>query len=556
MIDGDPVDVGSACGSAVGACVPGSEICSGGALMCSGGVGPTGEVCNGRDDNCDGTADEGLSQICYTGSAATRGVGICSDGIQACSGGAYGVCAGQVLPTVETCDGRDEDCDGVVDDGVTTSCYSGPGGTEGVGICHGGSRSCSAGSFGACTGEVVPSSETCDGRDENCNGVVDEAAGGGALTQSCYSGASGTEGVGTCHAGTQTCRFGAYDVCGGQVTPTTDRCGDGLDTDCDGLGDTAEGCLTAGGETRVDTGDALGSHHSYDVRIASGGSPDGRDVYAVWVDKRNGSNAADIFFSRSTDGGATWSSLTDLTGGTSNRAVRPEIVVGRSGSQDVVHVVYQVVPSSLVRRDLGADLDQLGRLVLRAHPPRHHRRHRQLQARRRHQRRWRAGGGGLGAARHQHAGPPRGLARQHEHRQQLGRRARGQREHRPDADRRPPGGDGDLVRPLRVRLARVEAAGAQHLRRLRDLRGRHEPRDPFRARSAPRRRHGRRARQRQRAARLRRNARLRRLGRRLDADGRRGRHRLRAHRRQRRELERRERSSTIPAPCSPTRRRR
>ncbi len=350
MIDDDPVDVGSACGSAVGACVPGSEICSGGALMCSGGVGPTGEVCNGRDDNCDGTTDEGLSQICYTGSAATRGVGICSDGIQACTGGAYGVCAGQVLPTVETCDGRDEDCDGVVDNGVTTSCYSGPGGTEGVGICHGGSRSCSAGSFGACTGEVVPSSETCDGRDENCNGVVDEAAGGGALTQSCYSGASGTEGVGTCHAGTQTCRFGAYDVCGGQVTPTTDRCGDGLDTDCDGLGDTAEGCLTAGGETRVDTGDALGSHHSYDVRIASGGSPDGRDVYAVWVDKRNGSNAADIFFSRSTDGGATWSSLTDLTGGTSNRAVRPEIVVGRSGSQDVVHVVYQVVPSSLVRQ--------------------------------------------------------------------------------------------------------------------------------------------------------------------------------------------------------------
>jgi len=67
----------------------------------------------------------------------------------------------------------------------------------------------------------------------------------------------------------------------------------------------------------------------------------------VWVDKANGSSAADIFFSRSTDGGATWSAPVDLTSSQGDRAVRPEIVVGRTtgaSPQDVVHVAYQVVP--------------------------------------------------------------------------------------------------------------------------------------------------------------------------------------------------------------------
>src|SRR2546430_5525648 len=50
-------------------------------------------------------------------------------------------CAGQVTPTTESCNNIDDNCNGTVDEGVTQACYTGPAGTNGVGICKGGLRS-------------------------------------------------------------------------------------------------------------------------------------------------------------------------------------------------------------------------------------------------------------------------------------------------------------------------------------------------------------------------------------------------------------------------------
>jgi hypothetical protein len=59
---------------------------------------------------------------------------------------------------------------------------------------------------------------------------------------SCYTGPAGTEGVGACSAGTQTCSDGiAYGPCTGDVTPSTETCGNGIDDNCDGQTD--EGCV-------------------------------------------------------------------------------------------------------------------------------------------------------------------------------------------------------------------------------------------------------------------------------------------------------------------------
>ncbi|MFK7985035.1 MAG: MopE-related protein [Sandaracinaceae bacterium] len=356
--DDDPVDVGGPCGTSVGACIPGSTVCVAGAPQCSGGVGAGSESCNGQDDDCDGGTDEEIAPLtCYTGDAGTRGIGLCADGAQVCSGGSFGACAGQVLPAPETCDNQDNNCDGNVDEGVTETCYGGPVDTEGVGICRAGVRTCSLGSFGSCAGDVTPeAAETCDNEDDDCDGNVDEASGGGVLTAGCYDGTPGTAGTGTCVAGTQTCAAGAFGVCVGQVVDTLDRCGDALDTDCDGLDDAAEGCMTAGGDLRIDTGDANGATHSFDVVLAYGGSPSGRNVYALWADKRAGlaedppTNATDIYFSRSTDGGNSWSAPTDLTTDTGEFAVQPRIAVGRSGGEDVLHVAYQTVSGGGVRR--------------------------------------------------------------------------------------------------------------------------------------------------------------------------------------------------------------
>lgn len=154
-----------------------SLVLSGSIAGCSGGGGPPAcvpqvEVCNGRDDDCDGLVDEDLGTI-------TCGVGICARSVPACTGGVTGTCV-PGLPQAEVCNnGLDDNCDGVVDEGCvcaagdTQPCYTGPPGTANVGICSPGVQTCDAGHWGACVGAVVPVAETCNGRDDDCDGVTD-----------------------------------------------------------------------------------------------------------------------------------------------------------------------------------------------------------------------------------------------------------------------------------------------------------------------------------------------------------------------------------------------
>ncbi|MDI7268191.1 MAG: MopE-related protein [Myxococcota bacterium] len=128
------------------------------------------EACNGRDDNCNGWTDEGLTQPCATP---------CGAGIRTCIAGTYGACSARA-PSAESCDGLDNDCNGAVDEGCscrvgeTQSCYSGRPGTEGVAHCRGGTQTCVAGAWGACVGEVLPSADECDGVDNDCSGAADD----------------------------------------------------------------------------------------------------------------------------------------------------------------------------------------------------------------------------------------------------------------------------------------------------------------------------------------------------------------------------------------------
>ncbi len=199
------------------------------------------ELCDGSvDEDCDGTIDEdcdcisGDTQPCFSGDPVFAGVGACVEGTQTCDdAGKWSACDGEVLPSDEDCDAIDNDCDASVDEGFEPEIC-------GQGICQVSVETCEDGSPTRCVPLTPPDpNEDCDGVDDDCDGAVDEGCTcQNGQTQGCYTGPNGTQNVGICTGGTQTCSGGQWGPCLGEVTPGSEAC-DTLDQDCDG--NTAEG---------------------------------------------------------------------------------------------------------------------------------------------------------------------------------------------------------------------------------------------------------------------------------------------------------------------------
>jgi len=156
-------------------------------------------------------------QFCYSGPPQTLNVGICRAGLASCGPeGSWGACFDQVLPELEICgNGLDDDCDGLIDEADGAS-----------GIACGRKPVCPAGAVEICG----------NGLDDDCDGAVDELCAAATAVQSCYRGSALTRGRGTCRDGEQAAVDGVWGPCFGDVLPAGERCGDGLDTDCNGLG--------------------------------------------------------------------------------------------------------------------------------------------------------------------------------------------------------------------------------------------------------------------------------------------------------------------------------
>ena len=204
------------CGVEQGVCLPGVQECAAGAWgPCLGGVAAAPERCDGFDDDCDGRVDEELWHPC-----GDR----CVDGVRLCVDGRFGACIGGRPPVSEVCDGRDDDCDGTIDEGLTRACGSA------VGVCRPGVARCIDGIFDACLGGVTPRDEQCNGLDDDCDGIADEAV----APVRC-----GTD-EGHCVAGRRSCRGGVFGACEGEVRPSGEVC-NGIDDDCDGRVDESGG---------------------------------------------------------------------------------------------------------------------------------------------------------------------------------------------------------------------------------------------------------------------------------------------------------------------------
>jgi len=141
------------------------------------------ETCDGRDEDCDGFVDETFS----VGELCSNGVGACSrDGAFSCNDSGDGVVCGATPgePSDESCDSRDNDCDGVTDEGfqVGEVCD-----TVGLGLCERSSvYECTSSGRGVTCPSVEagsPSEELCDSVDNDCDGSTDESFGEGPATR-------------------------------------------------------------------------------------------------------------------------------------------------------------------------------------------------------------------------------------------------------------------------------------------------------------------------------------------------------------------------------------
>jgi hypothetical protein len=262
-----------------GVCTPGNTVCVAGSLVCVPGNGPQLEVCNGIDDNCDGTPDDGFDLTSdphncgMCGNDCTgqfpNGLGTCvnsacvllacNDGFKDYDPNSPGCEQCPVWPTsTEVCNGKDDDCDGVKDNGVDAQkpsaamCKNKPGtpcataqvqcnGTNGWGCVYDNPQ------VEVDTNGIVRFTELlCDGHDGNCDGNIDEAfASLGAVCDNGKLGACKDIGKITCDPADAT-----KTKCDLSVKPdavpgapfATETC-NGVDDDCNGQTDENTGDL-------------------------------------------------------------------------------------------------------------------------------------------------------------------------------------------------------------------------------------------------------------------------------------------------------------------------
>jgi hypothetical protein len=315
MIDEESPGAGASCtvSGEFGLCTAGERRCQSGRLTCLSLDQPRAEVCNALDDDCDGVVDDGLGQTacglgncakvvanCFNGTPQTCDAGVgtaevedgkdndcdgaydedfdcrfpdggprpqrqfyagpgsvprlpCAQGVLQCnrSDGGWQVAFAGKIPTPEICNNSDDDCDGFDEIARETQLLIGFD-RCGTGVCTVKSLGrCVAGTLRTCS-PTASMAETCNGLDDDCNGTIDDACTCRVdEPRPCYTGPSETRGVGVCRGGIRTCTSGSYTRCTGEVKPSLEVC-NGLDDDCDGMVDDL--CVSAVGGGAAGTG--------------------------------------------------------------------------------------------------------------------------------------------------------------------------------------------------------------------------------------------------------------------------------------------------------------
>jgi hypothetical protein len=149
----------------------------------------------------------------------TRPCGACGSGTRTCVNGNWTVeCIGENkgLAKAEVCNGKDDDCNGIIDDVK-------------------GGKSIQETQCGCyLIGEIGKQDETCNSIDDDCDGEMNEDAGccNPGETRPC------ARNQGICEGAVHRCENGKFGAC--SILPSKKDCGSSLDNDCNGLVDSQE----------------------------------------------------------------------------------------------------------------------------------------------------------------------------------------------------------------------------------------------------------------------------------------------------------------------------